>query len=267
MACRRNNEAVGTQAARASGVTESSSRSASLAKGDRFNLTTLTELVRQSMTLPKGAQTSPQSKWARLDRMYRLANPGARETDLKRFQTWRRKVVANNVRQFHEAIEQKRKVSLYYPDASSVRKTTVIPLDVRGGLSSDNKHSRYMWGYAEKTKMRIPIPVDKVLKVETTGEAFDPAEAQKVSGKRSLNAFNLKRDWTKAPDEAKQKQAEGNEKKNPKVGPRANLKGVDLGQTCLEGVNLDRADTSGCKLPKATGQPATPAAELSVEVC
>lgn len=110
-----------------------------------FDFLTYSKLVNRSKQGDQGDQaTSPQAKWTRLDRMYRLSNPKTTRTDMKQFQAWRRRLVAGNVKRFHEAIKQQCKVTLQYMGAGATKRERIIPLDVRPGLSPDTRHNRYL---------------------------------------------------------------------------------------------------------------------------
>ncbi len=143
MSCSKNNLAA-TRAATQNGITASASQSMSLAPKE-FDFLTYSKLVNRSKQGDQGDQaTSPQAKWTRLDRMYRLSNPKTTRTDMKQFQAWRRRLVAGNVKRFHEAIKQQCKVTLQYMGAGATKRERIIPLDVRPGLSPDTRHNRYL---------------------------------------------------------------------------------------------------------------------------
>lgn len=253
MACARNNQLVGVVGTK-NGITANASQSASLAPKE-FDFLTYSKLVNRSKqgTL-EDQSVSPQAKWTRLDRMYRLSNPQVTKTEMKQFQAWRRRLVASNVKQFHNAIKQQCKVDLQYLDASSAKRERVIPLDVRAGLSPGTKHNRYMWGYSEESRLRRPYPVSEILRVELTDEEFDLKEAIQISGKKNQKEFILPRDWSKrSPDTLRiqDEQPKQDEQSSSKVGPGANLKGTDLAGIDLSGHDLSGADMSGANLSHA----------------
>lgn len=256
MSCSTNSSAVKKVATR-NGITTNASQNAALAAPKEFNFLTYSKLVNKS----KGTQgdqvaTSPQTKWTRLDRMYRLSNLKTTKADMEQFQAWRRRLVAGNVKQFHSAIRQQGKVDLQYMGAGATKRERVIPLDVRPGLSAGTKHNRYLWGYSETSKLRRPYPVDEILKVELTDERFDPKEAISLSGKKNSKDFTLPRDWSKRlPDTLpivdEQQSEELDNASSTKVGPGANLKGANLAGFDLPGHNLRGADMSGADLSGA----------------
>jgi uncharacterized protein YjbI with pentapeptide repeats len=249
MSCATNNLAA-AKAATQNGITANASQSASLAP-KAFDMLTYSKLVNRSKQGAPGDQAvSPQAKWMRLDRMYRLSNPKATKTDMQQFQAWRRRLVAGNVKQFHNAIKQQRQVDLHYMGASSPKRERIIPLDVRSGLLPGTKHNRYLWGYSEETKLRRPYPITEILRVAVTDEAFDPGEAIRLSGKKNEKEFTLPRNWSnKSP--VQDGQLEQGEPSSNKVGPGADLKGADLSGIDLPGHNLSRADMSGANLSHA----------------
>lgn len=250
-----------TKAATQNGITASASQSVSLAPKE-FDFLTYSKLVgRSKQGDQEGQASSPQAKWTRLDRMYRLSNPKMTRTDLKQFQAWRRRLIAGNVKQFHKAIRQQCKVTLQYMGAGATKRERIIPLDVRPGLSPDTKHNRYLWGYSEESKLRRPYPINEILRVEPTEARFDPKEALRISGKKNSKEFALPRDWSKElldplpiPDESQPEVQD--EPSSNKVGPGANLKGADLAGIDLPGHNLSRADLSGAALLRANLQSA-----------
>ncbi|MFC1975321.1 WYL domain-containing protein [Chloroflexota bacterium] len=157
------------------------------------------ELASKAAGTLKGPHPSPQSKWAVLDQAYARTNPKA---DLKAFQRQRRDLVANNVRQFNQAIGQQRKVAIQYRMPDKVKRYVLIPLDVKGGLFKDNKHHRYMWGFSEKRKQPLCFRLERVARVEILAEAFDPDELVKT-WKRKIVDFNLPRSWGQSSTDGK----------------------------------------------------------------
>jgi predicted DNA-binding transcriptional regulator YafY len=109
-------------------------------------------------------------------------------------QAQRRKEAAGYVKQFHQAIRQKRQVSIRYRSPAGLRKYTLIPLDVKGGSSPANKRRRYMWGYFEKRRRPLCFHLEKVSGVEMRPETFDPVELAKTWQGKKVQ-FNLPRDW------------------------------------------------------------------------
>ncbi len=151
------------------------------------------ELAGKAAGLSRPAQSSPQSKWAALDRAYLQANPKA---DLKTFQHQRREFMANNVKQFNRAIQAQRQVALHYRPAGSkkTKRYELLPLDVKGGLFDSNKHQRYVWGFSESRNLPLCFRLERVARVEMLAPAFDPNELR-TTRKRKNVKYNLPRPW------------------------------------------------------------------------
>jgi predicted DNA-binding transcriptional regulator YafY len=171
--------------------------------------TGIPELASQAAGTLKGPHPSPQSKWAVLDQAYVAANPRA---DLKAFQRQRRILVANNVKQFNRAIQEKRKVTIQYRMPDKVKRYTLIPLDVKGGLFKDNKHQRYIWGFSEKRKLPLCFRLERVARVEMLAEAFDPEELIKTWKRKNVD-FNLPRSWGQSPTGGKKSERKQTKRK------------------------------------------------------
>jgi len=171
------------------------------------------ELASKAVTLDKeGHASSPQSKWALLDRAYLKANPKA---DLKAFQRRRREFIANNVKQFNRALQAQRKVAIHYRLAGKTKRYTLIPLDVKGGQFDGNKHQRYVWGFSESRKLPLCFRLERVARVEMLAGAFDPKELS-ATWKRKNVKFNLPRPWGRSP--LIKKKARAGKKRTPKSG-------------------------------------------------
>lgn len=107
----------------------------------------------------------------------------------------KRQLTAANVKQFHEAIRQKRQVSVRYRSPKGMRKYTLIPLDVKGGRTGQTKKNRYMWGYSEKAQGVLCLRLDRVAGVEPLEEtSFEPGELAKVWSGKTVQ-WNLPRAW------------------------------------------------------------------------
>lgn len=107
----------------------------------------------------------------------------------------KRQLTAANVKQFHEAIRQKRQVSVRYRSPKGMRKYTLIPLDVKGGRSGQTKKNRYMWGYSKKAQGVLCLRLDRVAGVEPLEEtSFEPGELAKVWSGKTVQ-WNLPRAW------------------------------------------------------------------------
>lgn len=102
---------------------------------------------------------------------------------------------AANVKQFHQAIQQKRKVSVRYRSPKGMRKYILVPLDVKAGRTGQARRNKYMWGYSENAQAPISLRLDRVLGVKQLDEAsFDPVDLAKVwEGKKV--GWNLPREW------------------------------------------------------------------------
>ncbi len=186
MSCNANEKAA-AKAAATNGISEIASKAAARNK----SLPTQ-QLV--PITTPI-ADKSPQSKWVAMGESLRKTNSGLSDEQLQKWQAERRRVVADNVRQFHQAIKLNRKVQVdYRSPAGQWRKYTFIPLDVREGRSADTRHQRYMWGFSEQWNRPMCLRLDRVLKVRVTAAGFDPAESLKD---RLTTEFNLPREWGK----------------------------------------------------------------------
>jgi predicted DNA-binding transcriptional regulator YafY len=107
----------------------------------------------------------------------------------------RRRETAEQVRRFHDAIRQKRRVTLAYRSARGLRNYSVIPLDVKGGRTGRTKQNRYMWAYAETAGRPLAFRLERVVKVEVLPDAgFEPAELAKAWPGKQVK-WNLPRDW------------------------------------------------------------------------
>ncbi|MCQ3978432.1 MAG: hypothetical protein DPW09_33815 [Anaerolineae bacterium] len=107
----------------------------------------------------------------------------------------KRALTARNVKTFHEAIKQQRRVSVYYrPVSGKVRKYgNIVPLDVKGGSSPQTKRNRYMWAFSEKSSHPLCMRLNRVVKVEKGDEPFEPKiVAKRWKGKKVT--WNLPRD-------------------------------------------------------------------------
>jgi len=161
--------------------------------------TGIPELASKTAATLNGPHKSPQSKWAALDEAYAKINTKA---DRKAFARGRRAFVAENVRQFNQALTKQRKVAIQYQMPGKVKRYTLIPLDVKGGLFKDNKHRRYMWGFSEKRKLPLCFRLERVAKVEMLDGAFDPEELVKTWQRKDVK-YNLPRDWGQSPANGK----------------------------------------------------------------
>jgi predicted DNA-binding transcriptional regulator YafY len=161
--------------------------------------TGIPKLASKTAAALNGPHKSPQSKWATLDEAYAKKNAKA---DRKAFARTRRAFVAKNVKQFNQAIGQQRKVAIEYQMPGKVKRYTLIPLDVKGGLFKDNKHQRYMWGFSEKRQLPLCFRLERVAKVEMLAEAFDPDELVKTWKRKDVK-YNLPRDWGQPPANGK----------------------------------------------------------------
>lgn len=113
----------------------------------------------------------------------------------KRLAQAERQLTAANVKQFHEAIRQKRQVSVRYRSPRGMRKYTLIPLDVKGGRTGQTKKNRYMWGYSEKAQGVLCLRLDRVAGVEPLEEtSFEPGELAEVWSGKTVQ-WNLPRAW------------------------------------------------------------------------
>ncbi len=106
-----------------------------------------------------------------------------------------RKAQAARVKQFHQAIQQKHKVSVRYRSPKGMRKYTLVPLDVKAGQSDQARKNKYMWGYSENARTPISLRLDRVLAVKQLDEAsFDPADLAKVWAGKKVD-WTLPREW------------------------------------------------------------------------
>jgi len=174
--------------------------------------TGIPELASKSAAALNGPHKSPQAKWTALDQAFAKTNAKA---DRKAFARTRRAFVAGNVRQFNQAIGQQRKVAIGYQMAGKVKRYTLIPLDVKGGLFADNKHQRYMWGFSEKRRLPLCFRLERVAKVEMLAEAFDPDELVKTWQRKDVK-YNLPRDWGQSPANGKKPGKPTNDKQATK---------------------------------------------------
>jgi hypothetical protein len=102
---------------------------------------------------------------------------------------------AASVKQFHQAIQQKRKVSVRYRSPKGMRKYILVPLDVKAGRTGQARKNKYMWGYSENAQAPISLRLDRVLAVKQLDEAsFDPADLAKVWEGKKVE-WSLPRDW------------------------------------------------------------------------
>lgn len=112
--------------------------------------------------------------------------------------TTERAVIAANVKRFHQAIQERRKVKVRYRSAKGMRQYTLIPLDVKGGRTERTKKNRYMWGYSEKSQRVLCLRLERVLHVTSQSETFEPAELGQQSWPGKKIAWNLPREWTES---------------------------------------------------------------------
>ncbi len=106
-----------------------------------------------------------------------------------------RKAQAARVKLFHQAIQQKQKVSVRYRSPKGMRKYTLVPLDVKAGQSDQARKNKYMWGYSENAQTPISLRLDRVLAVKQLDEAsFDPVDLAKTWKGKKVE-WNLPREW------------------------------------------------------------------------
>jgi hypothetical protein len=106
-----------------------------------------------------------------------------------------RAAVAANVKRFHRAIQEQRKVTVRYRSAKGMRQYTLIPLDVKGGRSERTKKNRYMWGYSEKSQGVMCLRLERVLHVTSQPETFEPEKIGQKAWSGKTIAWNLPREW------------------------------------------------------------------------
>lgn len=95
-----------------------------------------------------------------------------------------------------EAIQQKRKCYVRYrpgPD-DPVDTYLVAPLDVKPGATPNTRANDYLWVHSYETGGTRSLRLDRVLRVDLTDEAFDPAEMMADWKSRDV-AWNVKREW------------------------------------------------------------------------
>ena len=110
--------------------------------------------------------------------------------------------MAKNVKAFHQAIQEQKKVVIRYQSAGNVRAATVVPIDVKRGTTEKSQQNRYMWCYFEKRDLSLPLKLANVVEVRGSDESVDLKALAKSSRwwktKLKKKDWTLPRDWSAA---------------------------------------------------------------------
>jgi hypothetical protein len=105
-----------------------------------------------------------------------------------------RAAISENARQFWQAIKQQRKVQVQYRSPKGRQRYTLIPLDIKPGRTANTKKRRYMWGYSESSQGVLCLRLDKVTKVKSLDETFEPDIVARAWDGKQVK-WNLPRKW------------------------------------------------------------------------
>ncbi|MCL4297957.1 MAG: WYL domain-containing protein [Anaerolineae bacterium] len=103
---------------------------------------------------------------------------------------------AQNARNIHQAIQQKRKVKVGYQSPQGTRTFILTPLDIKGGRSEATRKNRYFWAYDEAGQRVVSLRLDRVAAAWPTAEHFDPATPAQLWAGKEPPHWNLPREWT-----------------------------------------------------------------------
>ncbi len=194
---------MAAKAAGANGVTRISSKSAFVAGSD---VSSASEQAKNGST--KNGTGSSRAKNSneprtRLERIKELQQRARdRQAQKELLAKSRRVLTAKNVKAFHQAIKEQKKVVVRYHSAGHVRQATVVPLDVKRGLTEKTKDRRYMWCYFEKRDLSLPLKLDDIVEVKRADESFDlkslGTKSRWWKTKLKNKDWTLPRDWSKA---------------------------------------------------------------------
>ncbi len=131
----------------------------------------------------QGAVTAaPTEKIARLKKEEQEPSPVSRAA------------ISENARQFWQAIKQQRKVQVQYRSPKGRQRYMLVPLDIKPGRTANTKKRRYMWGYSESSQGVLCLRLDKVTKVKSLDETFDPDIVARAWDGKQVK-WNLPRKW------------------------------------------------------------------------
>jgi len=104
--------------------------------------------------------------------------------------------VSRVVERVKDAIREKRKCYVRYKrdPEKPVEKYLVAPLDIKPGETPATQANDYVWVHSYETGGTRRLRLDRVMKVDVTGETFDPAELMK-DWKDKVPEWNVPREW------------------------------------------------------------------------
>lgn len=104
--------------------------------------------------------------------------------------------VSRVVERAQDAIREKRKCYVRYKrdPEKPVEKYLVAPLDIKPGDTPATQDKDYLWVHSYETGGTRRLRLDQVMKVDLTGETFDPAELM-AGWKDKQPEWNVAREW------------------------------------------------------------------------